>query len=175
MILYPPVKYDLNEWFFFATTFITWSLMVLLPKRIPSVTVVTLWVINFCLAMTADYTIGVKPYDLYDTCDRPEVEVFDILIYFFTYPPAAYFVIYIYSFFNWVKLRLAAYVLLCGYVTAFMEWGAVNWFHVFKYKGWSISYSGPVYVVVYLLNIYAYKLVLRYLPGTEPAQAPSKG
>ena len=164
MILYLPVKFDANEWFLIISTALTWSLMFLLPKRLATITVITLWVFNYALAQTADFTIAVPPYDLYDVNDRPELEITDFLFYFFTYPPVSYFVVYIYSMLELSAKRLAAYLVLCGFITEMMEWSASRWFHVYKYKGWSPWYSAPVYIAVYLLNICIYRLMQRYLP-----------
>ncbi|WP_274654511.1 hypothetical protein [Paenibacillus humicola] len=164
MILYGPVKFDDNEWFFIVSSLISWSLIVLLPKRLAPIDIVSLWVLNYALAQTADFTISVPPYDFYDVNDRPQMEITDFLFYFFTYPPAGYFVVYIYSMLRLSAVRLGAYLVLCGFIAEIMEWGAARWFHVFTYKGWSPWYSGPVYILVFLLNLALYKLLRRYAP-----------
>ncbi|CAG7629606.1 hypothetical protein ACFQI7_15975 [Paenibacillus allorhizosphaerae] len=169
MILFPPVRFDANEWFIICAALANWSIWLSLPRRFSLLTVVCIWIFNYCLAQTADFTIAVNPYDLYDYGDHPEFEYFDWVMYVFTYPPAAFFVLFYYDRWRLKGWKLAGYVIGCAILTNAMEWISAYWFHVFTYKGWNPFYSTPVYVLVYYLNIALLKLVQRYVPRRTAA------
>lgn len=162
MIIYPPEKFDGNEWFIIISLLLVLTIALLLPKRFSPMVVVLLVLFNVFLGQTVDSFIGVPPYDLYDVNDRKEYEIFDGILYFFHYPPSAYLVTYFYDKWRIKGLYVIAYIICCALITTGLEWMAVI-FHVFNYKGWKLIYSAPVYMAVYGLNILVLKLGQYYL------------
>lgn len=162
MIMYPPEKFDGNEWFILISLTLVLIIALLLPKRFPPVVVVFMMLFNVFIGQTVDYTIAVPPYNLYDVNDISEYEIFDCLLYFLLYPPTAYLVIYFYNKWRIKGLYVIAYILGCALITVGLEWLAVL-FHVFKYNGWKLIYSGPVYFGVYGSNILMLRLTQYYL------------
>ncbi|WP_199618189.1 hypothetical protein [Paenibacillus alkalitolerans] len=164
MILYPPVRFDANEWFIIIVSILSWLTFLLLPRRLSTVNLFIIWLLNGLLAFTLDFSLGVKPFDLYDFGDRPEFEWFDIALYLFTYPPSQFFMLYGYDRWKPKGWLLCGYLLLFSVATTGLEAMATYWFHVFTYKGWKIQYSFPIYVVVFALNLAVYRYVQRYVP-----------
>lgn len=93
MILPLPEKFDANEIFIISSTVLTFALMFKLPRHLSAVTITILWTFNIFLALTADITLSVKPYELYFTIDHKTHELFDVLLHLVTYPTLPYFVL----------------------------------------------------------------------------------
>jgi hypothetical protein len=164
MILYPPVRFDLNEWFIIVVSILSWTAYLLLRDRFPLIVLIGLWLFNFYLGQTIDFAIAQgPPIDLYDYNDLPQYEWFDLFMYLFTYPPAALFVVW-----GYVRLRprgwwFAAYLVAVALVTTGAE--AVAWkCNVYHYKGWTLYYSFPFYIVSHAMNIAVYRMIIRLLP-----------
>lgn len=164
MILYPPIHFDANEWFILVISVASWGIFLLLPNRLSYVTLFIIWLFNGLLAFTADFSIGVKPFDLYDFGDRPEFEWFDIILYLFTYPPSQFFMLYFYSRWRPTGWYLFGYLLLFSLTTVGLEAISTYCFHVFTYKGWKLHYSAPIYLIIYTLNLLVFRFIQRYVP-----------
>jgi hypothetical protein len=164
MILYPPIRFDLNEWFLIAVTVISWSVYLLLRDRFPLIILIGLWLFNFYLSQTVDFAIAQgPPIDLYDINDLPQYEWSDLLMYIFTYPPVTLFIVWGYVRFRPRGLRLAIYLVAVALVSTGLE--AVAWMcNVYHYKGWSLYYSFLVYIVSSAMNIALYRMIIRLLP-----------
>jgi hypothetical protein len=164
MILYPPIRYDLNEFFVVAVSVVGWSVYFLLKPRFPLIVLIGLYLFNFYLGQFVDFAIAQgPPIDLYDYNDRPQYEWFDLFLYLFTYPPGALLAVWGYAHFRPKGWRLAAYVVAVALGTVGGE--AVAWIcHVYHYKGWSLYYSFPFYIVSTSMNIAIYRMIVRLLP-----------
>lgn len=90
MILYPPVQFNENEWFLIGVAILNLLVLWLLPARLPAAVTLMIFLYNIYLGQTADYILGLPPYDLYDVNDRPAYEWFDAITYSLVYTPAAY-------------------------------------------------------------------------------------
>ncbi|MCZ8515754.1 hypothetical protein O9H85_25750 [Paenibacillus filicis] len=164
MILYPPVRFDANEWFILIVSALIWGALLLVPRRLPFVTLFIIWLFNGLLAFTADFSIGIDPFDLYDFNDRPEFEWFDVLLYLFMYPPSVFYMLYGYTYWEPHGWKLFGYMLAWALVTMGLEGIAAYGFHVFTYKGWKLWYSGPAYIVIYGLNLILFRFIQKYMP-----------
>jgi hypothetical protein len=165
MILYPPVRFDLNEWFVIAASVLSWSVYLLLRIRFPLIVLIGLWLFNFYMGQTIDFAIAQGPlFDLYDYNDRPQYEWFDFIMYLFTYPPVALIFVW-----GYVRLRprgwwFAAYLVAVALATTGSE--AVAWMcNIYHYKGWSLYYSFAFYIVSTAMNIALYRIIVRLLPA----------
>jgi hypothetical protein len=164
MILYPPVRFDMNEWFIIAISVLGWSVYLLLRNRFSMIVLIGLWLFTFYLGQTVDFAIALgPPIDLYDINDRPQYEWFDFLLYCFTYEPVALIVVW-----GYVRLRprgwlFAAYLIAIALALTGSE--AVAWMcNVYHYKGWSLYYSFLFYIVSTAMNITLYRLIVWLLP-----------
>ncbi|CAG7617817.1 hypothetical protein ACFQI7_02465 [Paenibacillus allorhizosphaerae] len=156
MILYPPERFDVNEWFVLSAVALVFIVSFLLPKRLSAIEITVIAVFSLYLSQTVDSLIAVTPFDFYDVSDSAKYEIMDIVIYYLLYPPVAYIFLHFYDRLQLNTIRLILYVIGWSLLTAFLEWLSVLC-HVFTYKGWHIVYSPFVYIGVYTLNI----LVLR--------------
>ncbi|SEB60973.1 hypothetical protein [Paenibacillus sp. GP183] len=172
MILYPPVRFDLNEWFVIAATVLGWSIYLLIRNRFSLIVVIGLWLFNFYLGQTVDFAIALSPpIDLYDINDLPQYEWFDLFLYCFTYLPVSLLVVRVYVWLRPRGWRLAAYLLAVALVTTGLE--AVAWMcHVYHYKGWSLYYSFLFYLVSNAMNVTFYRLIIRLLPQERHHEMP---
>jgi hypothetical protein len=153
MILPLPKQFDANELFIIISTVLSWPLMFKLPRYMSAVTVTIIWTFNVFLALMADITISVKPYEFYNTIDRSTHELFDVILHFVTYPTLPYFVVNFYQRLKPKGIKLLFYILLWSVVAISLEWMSVK-FHVFNYIDWKLYLSFLVYIVVFASNIW---------------------
>jgi hypothetical protein len=148
-----PKQFDENEIFIIISTLISWSLMFKLPRHLSAVTITIIWTFNIFLALLADITISVKPYEFYYTIDHKTHELFDILLHFATYPTLCYFVVNYYQPIKPTGLKSLFYIIFWAGVAIALEWISMK-FNVFTYTGWKLYYSYLVYLVVFSSNIW---------------------
>lgn len=152
MILPLPEKFDANEIFIIFSTVLTFALMFISPRRLSAVTITIIWTFNVFLALLADITISVKPYDFYYTIDHSTHELFDVLLHFATYPTLPYFVVNFYQHNKPKGLKHLSYIIFWAGVAVAIEWISLK-FHIFTYTGWKLYLSFLVYLVVFAANI----------------------
>lgn len=153
MMLPLPEKFDSNEMFIIFSTILTWALMFILPRRLPAATITVIWTFNVFLALSADITLSVKPYELYFTIDHKKHELFDELLHFVTYPTLSYFVVNFYQYKKPKGLKYLFYIIFWAGVAIALEWIAVK-FQVFTYTGWKLHLSYITYLVVFAATIW---------------------
>jgi hypothetical protein len=163
MILPLPEKFDANEIFIIFSTVIAWFLMYISPRRLSAVTIIIIWTFNVFLALLADITISVKPYDFYFTIDHYTHELFDVLLHFVTYPTLPYFVVNFYQHKKPKGLKRLSYIIFWAGVAIAIEWISLK-FHVFTYTGWKLYLSFFVYIVVFAANIWLSNLIEKKHP-----------
>jgi VanZ family protein len=164
MIFPLPEKFDENELFIIFSTIIPWALMFMLPRRLSAVTITIIWTFNVFLALLADITLTVKPYELYFTIDHKTHELFDVLLHFVTYPTLPYFVVNFYQHYKPKGLKFLAFVVFWGGVAIALEWTSVQ-FHVFTYTGWKVYLSFLVYLIVFTATIWLSNFVEKNYPS----------
>ncbi|NPV91641.1 MAG: hypothetical protein HPY50_12795 [Firmicutes bacterium] len=162
MIMYPPVRFDANEWFIIATGILFWLAVFWLPRRFSLTTILTICLFNLFLGQMTDFIIGKPPLDYYYYNDTIKYEYFDLLLYLVPYPAFGYFINYIYHWLGYRGWRLAGYILAGALVTTGMEWISVRFFHVFTYTGWRLLYSFLVYILVFVLNLMVFRFARQY-------------
>ncbi|OOE12552.1 hypothetical protein [Fictibacillus arsenicus] len=153
MILPLPEKFDANEIFIIFSTIITLFLVYKSPKHLSAVTLIIIWTFNVFLALLADITIGIKPYNFYSTIDHTKHELFDVLLHFITYPTLPYFVVNFYQHKKPNGIKLLSYIIFWAGIAISIEWISLK-FHVFTYTGWKLYLSFFVYIVVFAANIW---------------------
>jgi hypothetical protein len=164
LILPLPEKFDANEIFILCSTVLTLALIYKLPRYLSAVTIIIIWLFNVFLALTADITLSVKPYELYYTIDHNTHELFDELLHFVTYPTLPYFVVNFYHFFKPKGVKLLSYIVFWSGIAIMLEWISVK-FHVFTYTGWNLLLSFVVYLVVFTANIWLANFIEKKHPS----------
>ncbi|WP_449621003.1 hypothetical protein [Robertmurraya sp. Marseille-Q9965] len=153
MILPLPEKFDANEIFIIFSTVLSWTIMFTLPRRLSVVTITIIWTFNIFLALVADITISIKPYDFYYTIDHNTHELFDVILHFITYPTVPYFVVTVYQYIKPKGVKHLFYIMIWAGIAIALEWISVK-FHVFTYTGWKLYLSFFTYIVVFSANIW---------------------
>jgi hypothetical protein len=161
MILYPPKHFDSNEVFILIALLVILVLTLKLPRQLSVSAVMLIWVFNVFLALAADITIGIPPYDLYDVIDSSKYEFFDMVLYGLCYPGVAYLIMNHYESHKPKGLKIGLWMTFYALFTTLFEWIAAL-FHVYTYKGWNIYLSFAVYLFLYGFNI----LLLRFIHKT---------
>lgn len=158
MILYPPIKFNENEWFILIAIAIILFLLFIMPKRIPFAHAVSYWVFNLYLALTIDYCALLLPIHLYFSNDRDKYEIFDFLLYYFLYPGSMY--LFISGLATWQFLRKHGFYYVCcaAIVTTVLE-KIAHFMKVFTYIHWSIWLSLIAYIILYSMNVGMYYFV----------------
>lgn len=173
MIFYPLEKFDENEWFIIISLVLVLTIARLLQKQFSTMVVVFVMLFNVFLGQTVDYILAVPPYDLYDINDQKQYEIFDGILYFLLYPPTAYIVIYFYDKWRITGIFVFAYIIAWALITTGLEWIATV-FQVFKYNGWKLIFSFPVYIAVYGLNIMVLEFAQYFLRHKQNSLVKNK-
>jgi hypothetical protein len=166
VILYPPVRFDTNEWFLLFSLAFLLTIVLMLPKRFSPVSITVFTVFSIFISQTIDSIIAVVPFDFYDVNDSPKFEVMDAAMYFLHYPAYTYIFLYFYD--KWKLKGIYRIFYLIGYslISVFFEWLADH-FHVFTYKGWKLWYSPFVYIFTYILFTLFFHLTQKLLNNDE--------
>jgi hypothetical protein len=167
-----PIKFDINEIFIIVNGIILTLIVVkLLPNRLTYTTSIILILHKISIAIVADHLLAGPPLDLYDVMDTKKFEFFDLIIYFFVYGPFTYIIIYIYDkwFYHKSNFKKIIYLLLITLINIGCEWIGTK-LNIYIYKGWTLYYSIPIYLIVYITNFY----LLKYLKDHENKQGYTK-
>jgi hypothetical protein len=158
-----PQKFDENEWFVLISAMVCLLIVFTLRKKFSVVITLAIWLFNVNLVKTADFTLGVKPFNFYDFMDVPDFEFVYDISHLTLYPSIAYIFLYLYEKKNIHGIQTIFYVLICALAATGYEWLATQ-FKVLRYidEKWSLWHSFPVYVAIFLLNIFLLYFLKRF-------------
>lgn len=154
-----PQKFDQNEWFLIISILISYSIILFLPRRFPLGITILLMFFGSVVARLSDHFLASPKLDLYNLMDTPNYDLFDLVTYLL-YAPFSYLFIYFYDKWKVKGLWNLLYILLCTAAGTLYEW-VCKVFHLFTYKGWHLSYSFTIYLIVQCLALLFYHLVKR--------------
>ncbi|WP_462411585.1 hypothetical protein [Neobacillus sp. Marseille-QA0830] len=152
-----PQNFDQNEWFIILWLVISCTIVWFLPKRYPLSITILMMVYSATVARFSDHLLSIPQSDLYDVMDGPKFELFDLFSYAL-YAPFGYLFVYFFERLNIKGLWIAVYIVICSFGGTGFEWIA-KYFNVFTYKGWLISYSFTVYLIVQTFTVLFYKYI----------------
>lgn len=161
-MLYPPERFDLNEWFSLLSGIVVFAAALLLPKRFSAVLTTVFVMFTLFISQTVDALIAVEPVNLYDVSDTSKYEIMDAFIYYFVYPPTTYLFLYFYDKWKPGGWRRVLYVAGGSFVSVVLE-GLAHWVRVYTYKGWNLGYSFCVYLVVYAFYVWMYHSMIKLM------------
>jgi hypothetical protein len=170
MSIFAIEKFDANEWYLVIGTVIVYTVMYLLPKRLPASSTLLLCIWSFTVSMFYDFTIGGGLIDYYDVNDSPDYCLMDLVSYFF-YAPFGYFVVYFYERLGITRRSCIWYLLAWALIAIANEW-VMDTFRVIIYKNGYTIYAS---FIIYLFTLSATMMFYRWLtsPGKqEPAPRP---
>jgi hypothetical protein len=165
MILYYPKNFDENEWFIIVAVIVNILVFNLLPKRLPREITPLIILLSISFPKILDHTMAVRPYDLYNITDSKNYELFDLILYG-VYPMYGYLFIYLIDVFKPSKLKFVLYILSWSLFAFTFEY-FLNLLHVFKYTGWNIVFSLPVYLITLCLTYMFYSFTNNYLAKSK--------
>jgi len=163
--LYPPLKFDGNEWFCLIMLLFGIVTTFLLPQRFPTIVTVSFFAIGLGIAMYADFHLGIPPRDLYKISDIDQYEWADFIL-FMIYTPFAYFFAYFLDKWKLSGLYISLYVLSWAIAGTALE-GLAVYFHVYQYKGWQLAYSFFFYFAAQIVTLYFYHVVKKIYQQTK--------
>ena len=163
MIIYYDNKFNGNEWFIILLLIITYTLVLLLPKRFPLLISIIFLLYGITAGHFFDHTISIQPFDYYDVNDNSYYNVFDFLSYVM-YGPFSYFIAYVYHKFKLKKQHVLFYIISWSLIALSFEWVGVK-LGVYHYKkGYHIIISFLIYLGI---NSVFMTLYYKLLPFTK--------
>lgn len=160
MLLYPPEKFDINEWAIMIIVIFNIAIFLFVKKRIPKEISPLIVLLSISFPKVMDHTMGVKPFNLYDITDTHKYELFDLILYG-AYPAFGYLFVWFLDYFNLKGKKIVLYFLSWTLFSVVFELLLVK-LHVYVYTGWKIVYSLPVYIMVLSLTCLFYKFLIYY-------------
>lgn len=152
-----PQKMDQNEWCVIIAIFISYAIILFLPRRFPFSITILIMLFGTTVARISDYLLAVSKLDLYTVMDSEKYELFDLIIYIL-YAPFAYIFVYVYDKYNIKGYWVLFYILICTLGATIYE--HINKvFHVFTYHGWKLLYSLSVYLFVQCIALLYFHLI----------------
>jgi hypothetical protein len=164
MILYPPQKFDWNEWFITIIWIVNIVLFLSLPKKFPASITILLLLFGMTQAKMSDFIFDLL-FNLYYINDSTKYEWFDLLL-IGIYPPFSYYYIYIYQTLNFKGISLFIYIVLVGLFSICIEYFAFL-AHVYNYTDWKLLYSFPVYLITLSCTLLFYHLITVIMERTH--------
>ncbi|MFC4768352.1 hypothetical protein [Effusibacillus consociatus] len=131
--------------FMTAATIIALLVALFMKKRLTRKEIYVTWTTLSGLGIVTDLILG-DVVDWIDIGPAPGIQLSDIVI-LSTLPPAAG-VIFL-NFMPEKRTRFFAYLLFWAASSVLFEWLSVR-VHWLTYKGWSLWYSAPAYVLIFL-------------------------
>ncbi|MFB5193326.1 hypothetical protein ACE198_00195 [Neobacillus sp. KR4-4] len=159
-MLVSPENFDTNEWFVTISIVVTYTFILLLPKRFPLSIAILMLLFSMAYAQVIDHILAGTKFDLYDINDVEKYEWFDFIAWFL-YPPFGYAFVYFYDKWSVKGVGVFWYIVSWAIISLGVEVLSFK-LHVFTYKGWKFSYSFPIYLVTLCI----YLLFFLFLKGT---------
>lgn len=148
-----------NEWFVLIGLVAGYLLVIFLPNRLPRSVSALILLLGMAIPLSLDHSIGVPPFDVYDTNIDPKITFTDLLTWLM-YPPFSYLFVYFYDRWNVRGAAVSLYVLVWSLFSTVFEALAVVC-GVFEYKHWSLHDSFLIYVIVQLLTAAIFRGLMR--------------
>jgi hypothetical protein len=149
--------FDRNEWFVLAMLIISYAIVILLPKRVPTSVMILGLIWGFASSTLFDFTIGGGLMDFYRVNDSNRYEITDLLTYFM-FAPFGYLFVYFYEVLKIGKKTLMFYIIGWTLLGVGVQWVA-EWMNMTYYqKGYKLEYNIAVFLVIQTITglFYAY-------------------
>lgn len=159
-------QFDRNEWYILAMLVISYSALILLPKRVSPKLMILGLVWGFASSTLFDFTIGGGLMDFYQVNDSNRYELTDLLVYFL-FAPFGYFFIYFYEAFKIRKKTLLYYIAGWTVAGTGMQWVS-EWMRLTHYQhGYKLEYNIVVFLVVQTITGWFYAYIKSRSEGNE--------
>lgn len=139
--------FDKNEIYVLIMLFISYSVLLVLPKKLSLDLTILFLVWGFASSTLFDFTIGGGMLDFYKVNDSNKYELTDLLTYFL-FATFSYFFIYFYKALNINKEKFIFYILAWTIIGISME-KVSSIMGVTQYQnGYKIQYSVVVFLII---------------------------
>ncbi|TJY41807.1 hypothetical protein E5161_11425 [Cohnella pontilimi] len=172
MFLYPPARFDANEWFIILNSLLGFAWVFFAPVRYPHS--ISILIVMFCVsaAIMMDHAIAIPPVDMYDINDRPTYEWMDFFSYFL-YAPYALLCVYLYDKLDPKGLWFTAWIIGWSLFCVGYEWLSVQC-HVFTFKKWNLMHSFCMYLVMTTIHVQLFRYLRKHFQDRSESVFPSK-
>ncbi|QGQ93823.1 hypothetical protein EHS13_02325 [Paenibacillus psychroresistens] len=161
--------FDKNEWFVLVMLIVTYSAIIILPKRVSTSLLILGLVWGFASSTLFDFTIGGGLLDYYRVNDSNHYELTDLFTYFM-FAPFGYFFIYFYEVLRISKKTLLYYIVGWIVIGLAFQWLA-GWMEMTHYQqGYKPAYNIIVFLIVQSIT----GLFYRYIKG-HPVKSGVRG
>lgn len=154
--------FDWNEWFMIITSFICFSIALLIRKHFSPVTFIAIWLFSIAFIESIDYGLAGSPFKVYYCADNATYEPAAALIHIFLYPSFSFIFLFFYDKWHIHGMKLVIYILAWTTFSIFFEWLNIK-NGVFTYTGWKLYYSIPTYPLSGMLIIKIYQFIQKNL------------
>ncbi|RAP76018.1 hypothetical protein [Paenibacillus montanisoli] len=146
-----------NVLFTSACLIVAYTIIWRLRKALPASVSMIMMLFSLDLAFSLDNTLGLPPFDFYNTNIIPSFNGPDALT-LLLYPAFGFLFTYFYYRFRISGVAITGYILLWAVLGVCFE--ALNvQFDVFQYKGWRLTYSFYIYLLVQTLMVLMYNFI----------------
>lgn len=140
-----------NTIFIIVCLVLSYGFISFLPSTLPRSVSILMMLFSLDMAKGLDTSIGVPPFDFYNTNIYPFFDIADWLTWCL-YPVFGYLFVYYYHKLRIYGIMIPLYILICSLMGTVYE--ALNvYFDVFQYHQWRLSYSFCIYLMVQTLSI----------------------
>jgi hypothetical protein len=171
-MIYMPERFDGNDWFILISMLVAYGLVWFLPRAFPRSISLLVMIFSLSVAKGTDNTLGIKPFDLYDTNQLPKFDWTDLFTWLL-YPAFGYLLIYFYQRLRIHGAAIPVYILIWASFATVYEAVSV-YYQVFQYKGWTLHYSFVVYLLVQSLTLIFFHWIKREYVRQSSAKVKQK-
>ncbi len=140
-------NFDKNEISILLLMVITFTIVRLLPKRLPPNIAYLSLLWGLASGMFLDFTIGGGQMDFYMVNDAQKYELFDFL-YYVLFSPFSYFFVYFYETLGINKKTFIWYVIGWSFIAVGINWLLI-WLDIIQFqKGFELPYSFAVFLMI---------------------------
>lgn len=166
-----PRNFDQNEWFVIVSLIIFILIVRFLPKRFPTSITILIMAFSITIARAYDHLLSLPKLELYDVMDSPTFEIFDLFVYVL-YAPIGYLFNYFLEKLNINGPWIALYIFFSSVCGTLFEW-LCDYFNVFTYKGWHLSYSFTTYLITQGMTLIFFKYIYKVHAASTKKQNTS--
>ncbi|WP_308639510.1 hypothetical protein [Paenibacillus silvisoli] len=160
-----------NVLFSLVCILVCYTIIWRLWKALPASVSILMMLFSTVLAFGLDNTLGVEPFDFYNTNVVPTFTLPDAFTWLL-YPAFGFLFTYFYYRFRIGGAAITGYILLWSGLGVAFE--ALNvYFDVFQYKQWKLTYSFYIYLLVQTLYVIMFNVVRNAFVQSKYAYARS--
>lgn len=157
-----------NVLFLIACLAVTYIFAYKMPRPFPLSIIILMMLFSLDLAKGLDNTIGLEPFNFYNTNISPVFDLADALTWLL-YPMVGYMFTFYYSRSRIQGTMMTIYILVCSCLAIVFECICV-YFDVFTYIRWRLYYSFCIYLTVQYAYVLMFTILKRHMISVKLEQ-----